>query len=181
MRLLRSGQRAPSWYGGTGGRSPGRRPRAWDTRLNQPGKPTQNVHIESFSRKFRDECLKKHWFQCMKLARVELVRWRADYNEVCPHSSCDRIPPAAALPTIVSISEVASGRKTSWPVALLPVSNVMTRPLCLKDQGFTTVAPSTKSVMPVPKSRITPHRTRAPADLRPPVDLLNTAETHQVA
>ena len=83
----------------------------------------------------------------MKLARVEIVRWRADYNEVCPHSSCGRMLPAAAAPlTIVSISQVASGRKTSWPVALLPASNLTTRPLRSKDQGFTTVAPSTEVV-----------------------------------
>jgi len=28
----------------------------------QPGKPQQNVYIESFNSKFRDECLNEHWF-----------------------------------------------------------------------------------------------------------------------
>jgi putative transposase len=37
--------------------------------LNQPGKPTQNAYIE-------------------------IARWRIDYNEVRPHSSCGRMPPA---------------------------------------------------------------------------------------
>ena len=28
----------------------------------EPGKPTQNGHLESFNGKFRDECLNLHWF-----------------------------------------------------------------------------------------------------------------------
>lgn len=62
--------------------------------LNQPGKPTQNAYIESFNGKFRDECLNEHWFQSLKQARAEIARWRIDYNEVRPHSSCGRMPPA---------------------------------------------------------------------------------------
>ncbi len=62
--------------------------------LNQPGKPTQNAYIESFNGKFRDECLNEHWFQSLKQARVEIARWRIDYNELRPHSSCGRMPPA---------------------------------------------------------------------------------------
>jgi putative transposase len=62
--------------------------------LNQPGKPTQNAYIESFNGKFRDECLNEHWFQSLKQARTEIARWRIDYNEVRPHSSCGRMPPA---------------------------------------------------------------------------------------
>jgi transposase InsO family protein len=30
----------------------------------------------------------------LKQARVEIARWRIDYNEVRPHSSCGRMPPA---------------------------------------------------------------------------------------
>lgn len=62
--------------------------------LNQPGQPTQNAYIESFNGKFRDECLNEHWFQTLAQARVEIARWRVDYNEVRPHSSCNRMPPA---------------------------------------------------------------------------------------
>ena len=62
--------------------------------LNQPGKPTQNAYIESFNGKFRDECLNEHWFESLAQARSEIARWRVDYNEVRPHSSCGRIPPA---------------------------------------------------------------------------------------
>lgn len=62
--------------------------------LNQPGKPTQNAYIESFNGKFRDECLNEHWFETLTQAREEIARWRVDFNEVRPHSSCGRVAPA---------------------------------------------------------------------------------------
>ncbi|MCP5290776.1 MAG: transposase, partial [Burkholderiaceae bacterium] len=62
--------------------------------LIEPGKPMQNGYIESFNGKFRDECLNEHWFETLAQARAEIARWRQDYNEVRPHSSCGRIPPA---------------------------------------------------------------------------------------
>ncbi|MCU7375205.1 IS3 family transposase [Paucibacter sp. O1-1] len=63
--------------------------------LIQPGRPMQNGYIESFNGKFRDECLNEHWFQTLPQARSEIAIWRQDYNEVRPHSSLGRIPPAA--------------------------------------------------------------------------------------
>lgn len=62
--------------------------------LIAPGKPTQNAYIESFNGKFRDECLNEQWFETLAQARKEIAAWRKDYNEVRPHSSCGRIPPA---------------------------------------------------------------------------------------
>ncbi|XHS79314.1 IS3 family transposase [Burkholderiaceae bacterium UC74_6] len=62
--------------------------------LIQPGRPMQNGYIESFNGKFRDECLNEHWFQTLQQARSEIAIWRQDYNEVRPHSSLGRIPPA---------------------------------------------------------------------------------------
>ena len=61
--------------------------------LTEPGKPTQNAYIESFNGKFRDECLNEHWFETLAQARAEIAAWRRDYNEVRPHSSCNRMPP----------------------------------------------------------------------------------------
>ena len=54
----------------------------------------QNGYIESFNGKFRDECLNEHWFTSLAQARDVIADWRRDYNEVRPHSSCGRIPPA---------------------------------------------------------------------------------------
>jgi putative transposase len=62
--------------------------------LIQPGRPMQNGYIESFNGKFRDECLNEHWFTSLVQARETITLWRRDYNEVRPHSSCGRIPPA---------------------------------------------------------------------------------------
>ena len=60
----------------------------------QPGKPVQNAFIESFNGKFRDECLNEQWFETLPQARHAIAVWRKDYNEVRPHSSCRRMPPA---------------------------------------------------------------------------------------
>ena len=62
--------------------------------LIEPGRPMQNGYIESFNGKFRDECLNEHWFTSLAQARDVISEWRRDYNEVRPHSSCGRIPPA---------------------------------------------------------------------------------------
>jgi putative transposase len=62
--------------------------------LIQPGRPMQNGYIESFNGKFRDECLNEQWFQSLPQARECISEWRKDYNEVRPHSSLGRIPPA---------------------------------------------------------------------------------------
>ncbi|VDY13623.1 Integrase catalytic region [Thiomonas sp. OC7] len=62
--------------------------------LIAPGKPTQNGFIESFNGKFRDECLNEQWFETLHQARVTIAEWRRDFNEVRPHSSLGRIPPA---------------------------------------------------------------------------------------
>ena len=62
--------------------------------LIEPGRPMQNGYIESFNGKFRDECLNDHWFETLPQTRATIAAWRQDYNEVCPHSSCRRMPPA---------------------------------------------------------------------------------------
>jgi putative transposase len=62
--------------------------------LIQPGRPMQNGYIESFNEKFRDECLNEQWFDSLHQARSTISTWRQDYNEVRPHSSLGRIPPA---------------------------------------------------------------------------------------
>jgi putative transposase len=59
----------------------------------EPGKPTQNGHIESFNGKLRDECLNQEWFTSLKQARMIIESWRQDYNQVRPHSSLDYLSP----------------------------------------------------------------------------------------
>ena len=62
--------------------------------LIEPGRPMQNGYIESFNGKFRDECLNEQWFETLQQARLTISIWRQDYNEVRPHSSVGRMPPA---------------------------------------------------------------------------------------
>jgi len=53
----------------------------------QPGKPTQNAHVESFHGRLREECLAVSWFQNLFDARRKIADWRKEYNEERPHSS----------------------------------------------------------------------------------------------
>lgn len=61
----------------------------------QPGKPTQNGHIESFNGRFRDECLAQAHFPTLARARAEIELWRVDYNCYRPHSALDYRTPQA--------------------------------------------------------------------------------------
>jgi putative transposase len=58
-----------------------------------PGKPTQNGHIESFNGRFRAECLDQEWFVSLTQARTIIERWRISYNSQRPHSSLGYLPP----------------------------------------------------------------------------------------
>ena len=53
----------------------------------EPGKTTQTAFIESFNGKFRQECLRQHWFRSLREVRDVVEAWRLDYNHVRPHSS----------------------------------------------------------------------------------------------
>ena len=59
----------------------------------EPGKPTQNAHIESFNGRFRIECLDQEWFGSLAQARVVIEDWRISYNSHRPHSSLGYVPP----------------------------------------------------------------------------------------
>lgn len=60
----------------------------------QPGRPTQNGHVESFHGKLRDECLNVSWFRNLFDARRKISEWRNDYNESRPHSSLGYATPS---------------------------------------------------------------------------------------
>jgi putative transposase len=53
----------------------------------QPGKPTQNGHVESFNGRLRDECLNATWFRNLADARNKITQWQNEYNCERPHSS----------------------------------------------------------------------------------------------
>jgi transposase InsO family protein len=63
----------------------------------QPGKPTQNAHVESFHGRLREECLRVSWFQDLSDVRRKIALWRRHYNEQRPHSSFNYGTPAGSL------------------------------------------------------------------------------------
>lgn len=93
----------------------------------QPGKPTQNAHVESFNGHFRDECLSQAYWPTVERARLEAELWRVDYNCVRPHSSlryatpkafgdsvrCNVPPPAGAAAALVGGEKGTPGHSVS--------------------------------------------------------------------
>src|SRR5207253_10349037 len=59
----------------------------------QPGKPTQNVSVESYNGKFRDACLNEHWLVTIADARRHTEPCRIHDNTVGPHSSLGKRTP----------------------------------------------------------------------------------------
>ena len=51
------------------------------------------MYVESFNGRCRDECLNEHLFITIDEARVELERWRVDYNTSRPHGSLGKLTP----------------------------------------------------------------------------------------
>jgi putative transposase len=60
----------------------------------EPGKPTQNAHVESFHGRLREECLSLSWFHNLFDARRKIAEWHREYNEERPHSSLNYRTPA---------------------------------------------------------------------------------------
>ncbi len=61
----------------------------------EPGNPNQNACIESFNRRFRNECLNEHWFTSLAHARVIVEAERREYNEERPKKVLGGLTPAA--------------------------------------------------------------------------------------
>ena len=50
--------------------------RGIDVDFIRPGKPVDNVHIESFNGRLRGECLNANWFDTLDDARSLIESWR---------------------------------------------------------------------------------------------------------
>ena len=61
--------------------------------FTNPGKPTENGHIESFNGRLRDECLNVNQFHSLADAKEKLEALREDYNHHRPHSSLGNLTP----------------------------------------------------------------------------------------
>lgn len=62
--------------------------------FSRPGKPVDNSICEAFNGSLRRECLTRHWFASLAEAAIVLSTWRADYNNLRPHTSLGMQPPA---------------------------------------------------------------------------------------
>lgn len=59
----------------------------------RPGDKNENVFIESFNGKPRDECLNMHWFSRLSDAGEIIEAWGIDCNEVRRHRSLNGLSP----------------------------------------------------------------------------------------
>lgn len=59
----------------------------------RPGKPVENVFIESFNGYLRDGSLNVHQFASLAEAQAIIEVWRCDYNQGLPHSSLGHLTP----------------------------------------------------------------------------------------
>lgn len=72
----------------------------------QPGKPTQNAHIEGFLSRFREECLNEHWFVDLEDARAKIEAWRINYNESRPHTSLKGATPNETFQRLAKVEQI---------------------------------------------------------------------------
>jgi putative transposase len=79
----------------------------------QPGKPTQNAHVESFHGRLREECLAVSWFQNLFDARRKIGAWRTEYNEERPHSSLGYKTPKEFAAQAASFETAERGARDS--------------------------------------------------------------------
>ena len=81
----------------------------------QPGKPTQNAHIESYNGRLRDECLNVSWFWNLFDARAKIAAWRAEYNSQRPHSALRYLTPEEFARRAASPSSVSNITRPALP------------------------------------------------------------------
>ena len=60
----------------------------------KPGEPVEDAFIEKFHGSLLDKSAHTHWLAGRAEARTLIEEWRADYNELRPHSSPGQLPPA---------------------------------------------------------------------------------------
>jgi putative transposase len=63
-------------------------------RFIEPGKPTENGHIELFNERLRDECLNVTQLVPLEDAQTKIEAWRIDYNRHRPQSSPGNLTPS---------------------------------------------------------------------------------------
>ena len=70
----------------------------------EPGKPTQNSHIESFNGRLRDECLNQNLWRNIEEVRRETGEYRRDYNQARPHGALGYLSPEEYAQSLTTIN-----------------------------------------------------------------------------
>jgi len=83
-------------------------------RLIQPEKPNQNVYVEPFNGRLRDECLNEHWFTHLLHARTVIETWRREYNEERPKKALGALTPSAYARQLASLNINPGSRSTRY-------------------------------------------------------------------
>ena len=76
--------------------------------FSDPGKPTQNAHVESLNGRVRDELFNVQCFRNLSEVREATAAWRRDYNTVRPHSSLGNMTPADFAETFLNHATLQS-------------------------------------------------------------------------
>ena len=85
--------------------------------FSRPGKPTDDVLIESFNGRFRQGCLHQAWFLSIEEARAKIDAWRLDYINHRPYSALGNLAPRESA--VLSQEENSSkSRKTLAMIGL---------------------------------------------------------------
>ena len=113
----------------------------------QPGRPTQNGHVESFNGRFRDECLNANWFQNLTDAKGKIERWRMEYNSDRPHSSLGYRTPAEYAEACSELTSRMAAIPPDPPVSIGGSHSGARR------QGFAVAAPESGAPLPAPRRR----------------------------
>lgn len=80
----------------------------------EPGKPTQNSHIESFNGRLRDECLNENLWRNLEEVRRETSEYRRDYNQDRPHGALNYLAPTEYARRLLTGENL--GRKRPLPM-----------------------------------------------------------------
>ena len=101
----------------------------------QPGKPTQNAHVESFHGRLRDEYLNVSRFWNLFDARNKIAAWRAEYNSERPHSALRYLTPEEFARQAASPSAGSDATRPSLPQGFPDGSAVTIAPAPALTQG----------------------------------------------
>ena len=99
--------------------------------FSRRGKPQDNVLVEAFNSRFRQECLNEHWFLSVADAQEKIEAWRNHYNAERPHSSLGNLAPEGFARESAATAAVANQELvclTTWKTLIPAGTETGARP-----------------------------------------------------